>query len=300
MNASQTFGLSITKAGAIYIGVTLLLGFAAVNTGNNLLFLIVAALLAFMSVTGVSGWQNIKGLRVAIEFPEEIYAGRETFATVRMENRKRYLPSFLLDLTIPGSSAVSFFMLPRYGSESDILPLTFPRRGDQKLAVAKVSSPFPVNFFVRRTGVPINGRCIVFPRPLPCDIVDSGGDRRSGGGEVSRRKGYDGDLLRIADYTGAEPVKLIHWRLSARSDGLKVKELTGPVQEPVIIEPLLLPGNNEERISRAAWLVNRLIRDGQVPVGLRLGEQIIAPGISRHHRLRLLTELARFGDNQIV
>ena len=294
----RSFGLRITKAGAIYIGVTLLLGFAAVNTGNNLLFLIVAALLAFMSVSGVSGWQNIKGLRVAIEFSDEIYAGRETFATVRLENRKRYLPSFLLDLTIPGSSVVSFFMLPRKGGESDILPLTFPRRGDQELAWAQVSSPFPVNFFVRRTGVSISGRCVVFPRPLPCEMAETADGRRSGGVEISRRKGYEGDLLRISDYTGAEPIKLIHWRLSARSDGLKVKELSGPVQEPVLIDPRLLPGDPEERLSRSAWLVNRLIRDRQVPVGLRLGERVIAPGTSRHHRLRLLTELGRFGEDR--
>ena len=278
--------------------MTLLLGFAAVNTGNNLLFLIVAALLAFMSVSGVSGWQNIKGLRVAIAFPDEIYAGQETFVTVRLENKKRYLPSFLLDLTLPGSGVVSFFMLPRNRGETDIIPLAFPRRGDQELAWAQISSPFPINFFVRRTGVPVSGRGIVFPRLLPCEITDPGGDRRSGGREISNRKGYEGDLLRISDYTGAEPIKLIHWRLSARSDGLKVKELTGPVQEPVLIDPSLLPGAPEERLSRAAWLVNRLIRDRQVPVGLRLGERIIAPATSRQHRLRLLTELGRFGERE--
>ena len=294
MSDSRSFGLRITTAGAIYIGVTLLLGFAAVNTGNNLLFLIVAALLAFMAVSGVSGWQNIKGLRAAIEFPDEIYAGRETFVTVRLDNRKRYIPSFLLDLTFPDSDPISFFMLPRNGSETDILRRTFPRRGEQELAWAQVSSPFPVNFFVRRNGVPVSGRCVVFPRPLPCEMAETGGDRRSGGGETSRRRGYEGDLLRISDYTGAEPIKLIHWRLSARSDGLKVKELTGPVQEPILIDPRLLPGDTEERLCRAAWLVNRLIRDRQVPVGLRLVERVIAPGTSRQHRLRLLAELGRW------
>ena len=276
--------------------MTLLLGFAAVNTGNNLLFLIVAALLAFMAVSGVSGWQNIKGLRVSIEFPDEIYAGRETYATVRLENRKRYIPSFLLDLTLPDGGSVSFFMLPRNGSETEILQRTFPLRGEQELAWAQVSSPFPVNFFVRRMGVPVSGRCVVFPRPLPSELAEPGGDRRLVGGDISRLKGFEGDLLRISDYTGAEPIKLIHWRLSARSDGLKVKELTGPVQDPVIIDPHLFPGDTEERLSRATWIVNRLIRDRQIPVGLRLGEKVIAPEISRQHRLRLLTELGRFGE----
>jgi len=272
--------------------VTLLLGFAAVNTGNNLLFLIVAALLAFMAVSGVAGWQNIKGLRLAIEFSDEIYAGLETFITVRLENRKRFIPSFLLDVSFLGAT-LPLFMVPRLDGETDLLPVMFPRRGEPQFSVAQVSSPFPVNFFVRWIGVPVSGRCVVFPRPLRGAADGPEAGRRTEGGESSRRKGYEGDLLRISDYTGAEPTKLIHWRLSARSGGLKVKQLSGPMQEPVIIDPRLLPGDTEERLSRAAWLVNRLIRDGQVPVGLRLGEQVIAPGNSRQHRLQLLAELAR-------
>lgn len=275
--------------------MTLLLGFAAVNTGNNLLFLIVAVLLAFMAVSGVAGWQNIKGLTLTVAFTDEIYAGCETFATVRLDNRKRFIPSFLLDLSFLDSK-ISFFLVPRAGSQSDTLGITFPRRGVQHLPMAFIASPFPVNFFVRWIGVPVQGDCIVFPAPLRGESVGEEGRRRSGGAAVSRLKGYEGDLLRIGDYTGTEPTKLIHWRLSARSGGLKVKQLSGSVQEPVVIDPRLLPGDAEERLSRAAWLVNRLIRDRQIPVGLKLGEQFIAPGASRQHRLRLLTVLACSGE----
>ena len=286
--------MRITRAGAVYIGVTLLLGFAAVNTGNNLLFLIVAALLAFMAVSGVVGWQNIRGLRATVDLPDEVYAGRECFVTVRLENRKRHLPSHLLRLTLPGGAPLSFAMLPRSGEAREILSHTFPSRGEQELPPAVVSSPFPVNFFVRRTAVPVSGRCVVFPCLLAGATAGPGGGRRTEGEEESSRKGYEGDLLRIADYSGTEPMRLIHWRLSARSDGFKVKELSGPVREPVTVDPLLLPGTPEERLSRAAWLVNRLIRDRQLPTGLRLGERVIPPGSSRQHRLRLLAELGRW------
>jgi uncharacterized protein (DUF58 family) len=271
--------------------VTLLLGFAAVNTGNNLLFLIVAALLAFMALSGISGWLNIKGLRGALAFPDEIYAGRECLVTLRLENCKNYLPSFLLDLTLPHGGPVSFFMLPRNGSESELVSVTFSRRGVQEPSWGRLSSPFPVNFFVRWTGIPLSGRCVVFPRPQAWDLKEPGKGGRTAGRERPQVKGYDGELHRIADYTGGESLKLIHWRLSARSAGLKVKELSGALQEPVIIDLRLLPGDLEERLSRAAWLVNRLMRELQIPVGLRLGEQTIPPGSSRSHRLRLLGEL---------
>ncbi len=281
MKTSQTSGLRITKAGALYVGVTLLLGFAAVNTGNNLLFLIVAALLAFMAVSGLCGWQNIKGLHAVMELSDELYAGRESFVTVRLENRKRYIPSFLLDLTINGGGSASFFMLPRLGNDSELLPLTISRRGLQAPIPAKLESPFPVNFFVRWTGVPVCSNCVVFPEPLPCDVSELKEILRLQGGVNPQRKGTDGDLARIFDYTGAEPLKMIHWRLSARSQDLKVKEQTGTVLVPILLNPDNLPGGMEERLSRAAWLVNLLIRDKQIPVGLQLGDNVITPGLSR-------------------
>ena len=62
----------------MYIAITLLLGFAAVNTGNNLLFLVVSGLLAFMSVTGLAGMTNLKGLTPELVPPVEIFAGSAT------------------------------------------------------------------------------------------------------------------------------------------------------------------------------------------------------------------------------
>jgi hypothetical protein len=73
--------------------MTLLLGFAAVNTGNNLLYLLVSALLGFMAVSGVLGRWNLAGLGVRIEVPDEIYDGVPTLLTVRLANRKRLLPA---------------------------------------------------------------------------------------------------------------------------------------------------------------------------------------------------------------
>ncbi|NIQ94316.1 MAG: hypothetical protein GWN87_08975, partial [Desulfuromonadales bacterium] len=55
--------------------LTLLLGFAAVNTGNNLLYLMVSALLGFMAVSGLIGRYNLARLRVEFAAPPEIYAG---------------------------------------------------------------------------------------------------------------------------------------------------------------------------------------------------------------------------------
>ncbi len=86
--------IKITKAGWIYIGLTIFLGVAAVNTGNNLVYLIVSAMLSFMGISGFFGRKNIDKLQIEPEFPEEIYAGVETPVRIVIKNQKRFLPSF--------------------------------------------------------------------------------------------------------------------------------------------------------------------------------------------------------------
>ena len=102
-------------------------------------------------------------------------------------------------------------------------------------------------------------------------------------------------MTAIRDYTGNDPLKLIHWRLSARHGELKVKEMAAPSEDPLVIDVLSLPGGGlEENLSLAAYLVNRAVRANR-PVGLKFGARIVRPDLTRTHRLRLLTELAVYG-----
>ena len=253
-------------------------------------------MLGFMAVSGILGWLNIRSLDVQLAFADEIYAGRDTLVTVRLTNRKRWLPSFLLRIRL-GAVHADFTFLNRSSTATDSLILSFPERGVHNIAAADICSPFPVNFFVRCNRYKIENSCTVFPAPL---YAHGGGvaDRTGkGGGMPLPRKGYEGDVTKIVDYTGGEPLKMIHWRLSAKYGLLKVKEMAEAALEPLILDPASLPGETlEARISSAAFLVNRLIRADR-PVGLRVGQRIIGPARSRPHRLRLLAELAVYGKD---
>ncbi len=271
-----------------------MLGFAAVNTGNNLLFLIVSALLAFMSVTGVTGWLNIRSLKVETFFPDEIYAGLPTLIVIELKNIKRYFPSFLLRLSA-GEEKVVVPIIGRAGQERFTLLYRFPERGPFSFTKITVCSSFPVNFFVRCCIVAAEEKCLVFPAPRPgaINIVSSGRDRR--GQPFEGGSGQDGDIEKIGNYTGMEPFKLIHWRLTAKHDELKVKELGITSQEPVLIDVAEDAGSvMEERLGNAVYHLNRLLRAGH-PVGLRIGQKIIPPAATRTHRLSLLSELALYG-----
>ena len=272
--------------------MTLILGFAAVNTGNNLLYLIVAALLAFMASTGVAGKRNIEGYQLELDAPDEVYAGSETLLTLRIINRRRFVPAFLLRVEIDATSVLLPY-LPAQATGRVILPYRPPCRGHNRIERLRISSPFPVAFFVRRHTFALDGDILAFPasRPLPYLLSGAGREVRRPG-RSSDERGQQGVVAGIFDYTGSEPLKRIHWRLSARHDSLKVKELESDASEPVIIVPAELPGaSREERLSGAAWLIDRTLRHGR-PVGLRLGTTLLAPGSGRDHKLKLLRALA--------
>jgi uncharacterized protein (DUF58 family) len=83
----------VTRAGALYAVVVLLIGIAALNTGNNLLYIIVAAMLAAIVVSGIASSICLRGLELEIQVPEHIFAGTDVLATVCVRNTRRWVPS---------------------------------------------------------------------------------------------------------------------------------------------------------------------------------------------------------------
>jgi uncharacterized protein (DUF58 family) len=83
----------VTKAGVLYSLVVLLIGVAALNTGNNLLYIIVAAMLAAIGVSGVASAVCLRGLELELKVPEHIFAGTEVQATVGVRNPRGYVPA---------------------------------------------------------------------------------------------------------------------------------------------------------------------------------------------------------------
>jgi uncharacterized protein (DUF58 family) len=277
--------------------MTLLLGFAAVNTGNNLLYLLVSALLGFMVVSGLLGRWNLTGLAVHCVPPQEVYDGVPTLLGIELANRRRRLPACLLEVALGGESVL--FLLVKPGTaQRKTLPATLYGRGFQCLPTIEARSRFPINFFIRRMTLAITEPVLVFPAPCACADAaqsDPAGTRAT---TLNWQRGVEGEISRIGEYRGGEPLKRIHWKLSARHDQLKVKELSAPAAAPVVIDLAALPGADlEERLRCACWLIGKLLRAGR-PVGLRAGSTVINPACSRIHKLRLLKVLALYGRDQ--
>ncbi len=270
------------------------MGFAAVNTGNNLLFLVVSGLLAFMSITGLAGMVNLKGLTPRLLPPAEIFAGSATPFRLRLLNEKQRLPSFLIRVECGDGPGVMLPVVPHATVAEAALSLTFPRRGVARVGTVRISSPFPVNFFTRFWTFRLDDEFVVYPRLLRGTALGDGPEARRSGSLVRRERGQDGELERIAAYSGREPLRMIHWKLSARLDELLVKGFGRQSAQPLMIDPDELAGTTlEERVSQAAWLVRHRVQDQ--PVGLRLGGRTIPPAAGRTHGALLLKELALHG-----
>jgi uncharacterized protein (DUF58 family) len=90
----QTFHYEVTRAGMVYVLVTLVIGIAALNTGNNLLYIIVAAMLAAILASGVVSALVLRGLSLEVGLPEHMFAGRPVMGQIVLRNPRRFLPSF--------------------------------------------------------------------------------------------------------------------------------------------------------------------------------------------------------------
>jgi uncharacterized protein (DUF58 family) len=272
------------------------LGFAAVNTGNNLLYLLVSALLGFMAVSGVLGKWNLSRLEVRYLPPQEIYDGLPTLLGLELVNHRRWLPVFLMEVVV-ADRALFFPIVDRRRGCRKSFDLTLSGRGRQFLPGLVVRSRFPVNFFIRSQKLPNASQVTVFPAPHPCPDplqADPGGRQ---GVRQQWQRGFEGDIDRISDYQGGEPLKSIHWKLTARHDRLKVKELSATTGKPVILNLADLPGPGiEQRLRCASYLVVRWLREG-CPVGLKVGERELAPGAGHQHKLLLLEALALYGQD---
>ncbi len=285
--------IKITKAGWIYIVLTIFLGIAAVNTGNNLLFFIVSAFLSFMGISGFFGKINISKLELDITFPDEVFANREFFVEINIKNKKRFLPIFLLNILVDGKKA----LIP-YGEKNGNTKLKYiiNSRGLYKTDKVKICSVFPFNFFVRCFSYKVNVKKVIYPEPKNLDIfqyyypIDK--TKKHSEGKTLEKQGFEGDFLGIRDYTEGTPIKYIDWKASTKSEKMKEKILSTITSEPTIIEFEKLQINVEDKLSYITYLVVNYKRYENLYISL---EKVLYDIKDKSNREKLLYKLALYG-----
>lgn len=269
--------IKITKAGWLYIVVTLFLGFSAVNTANNLLYLIVAAFLSFMGISGFFGKRNLSKIDIGMEFPEEIYAKTSFPLKVTLLNKRRFLPAFLVKVHI-ANNEILFPFVDAKSKGFRYMNISFDERGKTEIEDIHICSVFPFNFFVRCRKINRAFEMIVFPQVKQCELSGHFEKERKIRGEKSIDKtGYETEILSVRDYMKGDPFKYIHWKASAKTGQLKTKELSALSHQPIIIDFETIPIKNiEEKISCITYIILKLIKQN-VPVGLKINGALYKP-----------------------
>ncbi|HLW54092.1 MAG TPA: DUF58 domain-containing protein [Candidatus Angelobacter sp.] len=91
----------LTREGTAYLVVTLVIVIAALNTGNNLLFIVLAAMLSAIAVSGAASAADLRGLELDVALPQNAFAGRPVSVRVRLENPRRWIPAFSISVKTP-------------------------------------------------------------------------------------------------------------------------------------------------------------------------------------------------------
>jgi uncharacterized protein (DUF58 family) len=190
------FPVTITREGALYLAGVLAFSIAAVNTGNNLLFMILAAMLSTIAVSGIISRNSLKQVSLSLQLPENVFAGERVSIKVSITNLKRILPSFSIRVEDPdlGRRQSSFQLVKRLtrsrfqkmaGEEtadravlrnaayfpilragetrSELTMQSFPRRGIYNLDGFWISTRFPFGFFQRGERIGAKGKVLVYP-----------------------------------------------------------------------------------------------------------------------------------------
>ena len=101
----QAFDYDVTRQGVAYMVLVLVIGVAALNTGNNLLFIIVSAMLAAILVSGAASAGVLRSLQLEASAPEHLFAGSNVMARLTLRNTRRRLPSFSVSVVPPQQQA---------------------------------------------------------------------------------------------------------------------------------------------------------------------------------------------------
>ncbi|MDR2179136.1 MAG: DUF58 domain-containing protein [Synergistaceae bacterium] len=281
----------------VYIVISILLGVVAINSANNLLYLVTAVLLGYMLASGLAGRGNIRNAQVSVFFPDEIYAQVPCAAVVQVTNKSRFVPLFLIEVALEKRGGRVFFPVIQPGkSERLAFFTTFPSRGRHRVEDIELSSVYPFNFFVRYWPVDFETSATVFPCPLRCDLtlVFVPRDPKNHQGEDAASE-EETDIVGVRPYVEGDPMKRIHWKSSARTGKLQTRLYDGTSGQRgrVIDLDRLVEGDLERGLSMAAYAVVESMKS-RLPVGLRSRGKIIPPAANFAHNKDLMTRLALY------
>ena len=238
LNWRSGYAMHVPNAGLMFGATILMVTVLALTSGNNLLYLVLAALLATMIVSLVSTRLNIRRLKPSVRYPDHIFAGEPVTFEVTLLNQKRLMPSVSLSVDLveehqtpndaieQRAAALAYFpLVPARSHARSRIERSFDRRGVYPVAGFIINTGFPFGFVEQRRLIEWRGEIVVYPQPQP--IEEFGGLLPMVAGRIeSRPKGSGSDLYAIRPYLASDHHHHIDWKATAKTDQLMVREFT--------------------------------------------------------------------------
>lgn len=298
--------IHFTKAGRNVVLLAFGIGFAAMNTGNNLLYIIFGLLLGMILASGFVSEGVLRPVRVSALWPGEMYAGGPFPLRVILHNPSRR-PLIGLQawatVAMPGGAPAetppaAFLHIPAQSQAGRDIPLGSSTRGDLRLVQIRVGTLFPFGFFEKSLRVVFDEIRVVYPARVPVPrralAVESPSPRQR-----TDRRGAGDAFWGLREFQEGDSPRRVAWKSAARLGRLIVRENERETEKRLLLDlgraedwRRLSPAERENAISFAASLALLKWSEGY-DVGLVEGTLVLPPGRSPRHRQSFLTRLAR-------
>ena len=298
---SRWRSIRLTSEGTRFLLFTFGIGFAAINTGNNLFYLLLAMMLSLIVISGLLSEHCLRRLEFRRHVPDLIMANEPTTLTLSVTNRNRHLPSFSLRLldVVEGQDVdrgLAIHFLPPQSSVLLSYPLLATKRGWIRFEGIRAQTLFPFGLFLKKGLYPTEAHLLVSPpiKPLTLRFIDE--LVSEGQGEPLPRRGDGTQLYNLRLYQPGDDSRAIHWMTTARTSQLIVRETEAEDQRRItVVLSIVAPEEREPLFERSVTFVASLLwqlTERAYPVRLIVGIEDSGLGSGSAHLLAMLRLLA--------
>lgn len=221
-------GLRFTREGRVFVLTTLGVGAAAVNTGNNMLYLVLGLMLSLIVLSGVLSDLVLWWVRVRRTLPARAFAGTPCVIELGLANDKRWLPSFSIEVEDqaedePTDRRCYFLKVGARSEQVAAYRRTPSRRGALPLARFRLSTRYPFGLFEKWRLIEDRAELLVYPALVPVAAPELPArariDERS-----APQPGQGVEVGGLREHRDGDEARAVHWRRSAALGRLVVRE----------------------------------------------------------------------------
>jgi uncharacterized protein (DUF58 family) len=231
--------LKFTREGKFFVGITLGVGFAAINTGNNLLYLLLGMLLALIVVSGAMSDLSLRDLTVVRRLPLRAQVGRAHLVEIEVFNHKGRVPSYAIEVEDlragqPADKRCFFLKISPKSAQVAAYRRTPVKRGRDRHVGFRIATRFPFGLFEKSREVPAEGELVIYPAVDALDLPPAPPGRTAGGDGIIGR-GHGEDFLGLKPMRDGEDPRDIYWRKSASMGQVVMRERAREARPDVVI-----------------------------------------------------------------